>query len=400
MRTQSKLNITARIFTFLAFFSGAAFAAPLKENSAYIEQAINIPGMVININPGGSGCNSANNEKWEPTEGGCSNIEYLKKTAQVISLAPSPAAIYANNSAASTLSAVVVDEQGKALGAGVPVTFGNNLGNLSASTAITNASSIASVTLSGSVAGTSTVTARAAAGSTRSATVALVSDPSSATVIQLSATPTSIPATGSAYSTLSALVRDAYGNALGAGVPVAFWTNFGNLSAGSSNTDASGVASVYLSGTVAGTATVSARAATPTTQSATVTLTNAAPQITAFSQQGRAKGNGIKYWTANTLTVDGDSGYYFENEFNWSATGADRYEILDNWGDVVYSGTSNQLTLSNMPIPGQFGSKLYINGHNGVMLNYTIRAYSGSNYSSSTITVRLWWYNCSGGCST
>ncbi|MFL6970253.1 Ig-like domain-containing protein, partial [Pseudomonas alvandae] len=115
-----------------------------------------------------------------------------------------------------------------------------------------------SVTLKGTVAGTAAVKAQASAGAS-SVNVALTPDGSTAKVVDLTATPATIVANGTATSNLVATVEDANGNPV-ANAAVSWSTSTGTLSAASSSTDANGKASVTLKGTVAGTATVKAQA--------------------------------------------------------------------------------------------------------------------------------------------
>ena len=181
-------------------------------------------------------------------------------TAKVIGLVATPALITANGKDSSTLVATVQDASGNPVGAGVSVSWSTSSGKLSGASSVTDASGKATVTLTGTVAGTATVTAKAAAGAS-TATVALVADGSTAKVISLVATPTSIIANGSDSSTLVATVQDANGNSVGAGVQVGWSSTLGKVSNASSVTDASGKATITLSGTIAGSTTVTAKAA-------------------------------------------------------------------------------------------------------------------------------------------
>jgi len=65
-----------------------------------------------------------------------------------------------------------------------------------------------------------------------------------------------IKANGTDSSTLVATVQDAHGNPVGVGATVNWYTSFGKLSGSSSVTDASGEATVTLTGTTVGPATV------------------------------------------------------------------------------------------------------------------------------------------------
>ena len=178
-------------------------------------------------------------------------------TARVVGLTASPTSITADGSSSSELTATVRDANGNALGENVLVTFTSDLGNLSSSTAVTDSSGQARVTLSGTTAGMATVTARGAgadAGSTANVTLTA----GAASAITVSASPASIIADGSSTSTLTATVRDANGNAV-SGAAVAWTTNAGSLASASSTANGAGVATVVLTSSAsAGSATVRA----------------------------------------------------------------------------------------------------------------------------------------------
>ncbi|MDF4211154.1 Ig-like domain-containing protein [Pseudomonas protegens] len=190
-------------------------------------------------------------------------------TARVVSLVATPASITANGSASSQLVAMVQDANGNPV-PGASVSWTTGLGDLSADTSVTDANGKAVSSLSGKTAGSAAVKASAAAGSS-TATVTLTPDGSTARVVSLIATPTSIPANGSASSQLVAMVQDANGNPV-PGASVTWTTGLGDLSADTSVTDASGKAVSSLSGKTAGSATVKAAAAAGA-MSVTVTLT-------------------------------------------------------------------------------------------------------------------------------
>ena len=180
-------------------------------------------------------------------------------TARVVGLVATPTIIPANGAAVSTLVATVLDANGNAVGPNVPVTWSSNTGSLSSASSVTDAAGKATVTLSGTVAGTATVKAEAVAGF-KTANVLLSPDASTAKVVNLVATPTTILANGAAVSTLVATVTDASGNSVGANVPVTWSSNIGSLSSASTLTDATGKATVTLRSTMAGIATVKAQA--------------------------------------------------------------------------------------------------------------------------------------------
>ncbi len=376
----------AKIGVLLLCFYSSAFAAPLKENNAYIEQAINIPGgMNIAINPGGSGCNAANNEKWEPSENGCSNIEWVKKTARVISVTASPASILANNVAISTLTANVVDGKGSPVRAGIPTSWGTTNGSLSSTSTVTNASGKAAVTLRGTVARIASVTAAAVAGAS-STNVTLLADPSTSRVVTLVASVSSLPADGTAAG-LFATVRDAYNNILPAGQAVYWSATVGTLNSGVSYTDASGVASASISSGVAGNSEIYARTAVSANANTSVTFTSAAPVITKFTEHGIGKPN---FSTPNLMYFDGYDRKFganmglFYNVFAWEATGADYYQIIAPAGEIVWTGTANRWQTNDY-----YNSPDWVRGvKDGNSYHWRLRAFKGSNYVDSLLLIR------------
>ncbi|MFL6970258.1 Ig-like domain-containing protein, partial [Pseudomonas alvandae] len=121
-------------------------------------------------------------------------------TAKVVDLTATPASIVANGTATSNLVASVEDANGNPV-ANATVTWSTSTGILSTASSSTDANGKASVTLKGTVAGTAIVKAQASAGAS-SADVELTPDGSTAKVMDLTATPASIVANGTATSNL------------------------------------------------------------------------------------------------------------------------------------------------------------------------------------------------------
>jgi adhesin/invasin len=179
-------------------------------------------------------------------------------TAKVVGLTATPKSIVANGVATSTLEAKVEDANGNPV-TNAPVAWTTSTGTLSAPSSTTDATGKTSVTLKGTAAGTATVKAQAVAGAATT-DVDLTADGATAKVIGLVATPTIILANGMATSSLVATVEDAHGNPV-PNAPVAWSSTLGDLSTGSSTTDANGKTTVILKGSTVGTAAVKAQAA-------------------------------------------------------------------------------------------------------------------------------------------
>ena len=235
-----------------------AGAVQLKENSAEIVQDIKIPGMAVTIKRGNeTGCNTANHEKWEATEGGCSNIEYMRDNAHVISIASAEYRLSIGVIESTTLTANVRTKDGNPVGAGVPVTWSASLGNLSAYTSVTNAASQAVVSLStpkGTPKGLSTITAKAKGGGASIQVVVA----NSAKISSLTANPASALADGSSFITLQATMTYENGQSVGAGEELSWGTGIGNYTFTETKTNANGQALAYLVSTTPGTAFASA----------------------------------------------------------------------------------------------------------------------------------------------
>lgn len=307
--------------------------AALNANNANIVLDTNIPTMQVAINPGGKGCTAA--QEWDSSTGGCRN---LSDTARVISVTSSASTMGATNGSV-TLVAVVISKSGKR----VPfaqVTWTTNNGTLAYATSTTSAQGEATNVVSNARLGSATVTASAVNGSA-SVTVAVSQ---TSVVASLIATPASVLANGTAYSTLIATLRDANGNAAGAGEPVAWSTNLGSLSTASSTSNAASQATATISSLNVGTATVTARAYGGASVNVAFTTPVVAPTIMSFTEASMGDRSNLVNYTAygsknGSQSMFADSSGYI-TRFSWSVSGAERYEIRDDKGLTVYTGNS------------------------------------------------------------
>lgn len=240
-------------------------------------------------------------------------------SARILSLVAAPNSIPADGTSTSTLTATIVDGNGNLVGAGVPVSWGTTDGTLSGASSSTDASSKAVITLkSSSNIGAATVTATAAAGQASTP----VTFTSTAKVVGVTASPTSITANGSSTSTLVATVEDANGNSI-PGVRVSWSTTKGTLSAASSMTDGSSKATIDLtSSTIAGTATITATAAVG---SGTVVVTFVADPTTAqvigvTASPASVVANGTATSTLSATVKDANGNLVENAPVSWSAT--------------------------------------------------------------------------------
>lgn len=388
MKIRHRLARTAIFGALMLSVSGAVFAAQLKENSADIQQLVNVPGMAIVINPGGTGCNSGRHEVWEPTQNGCSNIEWVKKTARVVSLNASPPTIVANNIATSTLLATLKDGDGNLVGPGIPTSWGTTRGSLSSTSTVTNSSGQTSVTLRGTAAGVGTVTAAAVDGSART-NVTLTADPSTSRVVTLSPSPTSVPANWTPAD-LYATVRDAYNNILPAGQAVYWAATLGSLNTNVSYTDVNGLAVATIASGSAGNSTITARTAVSNnaTTSINFTASNPTPTILSFTQSGQYANKMIPnqlsfdHGMGGTDLVPIMFGAFWSNQFNWSAINATKYELVDQGGKIIYSGPATSFNPRLLSLKTQTLQVNYV--------TWTLRAYNGPNMTSTPITMKVY----------
>lgn len=385
MNIRHRLGRGAQIGALLLCFSGGVLAAQLKENSADILQAINVPGMSIDINPGNPGCNVAKHEKWEPAQNGCSNTEWAKNTARVVSVTATPPEIAANNVATSTLVATVKDTDGNLMGGGIPTTWSTTRGTLSSTSSVTNASGQSVTTLRGTEAGLASVTASAVAGSA-SANVSLLADASTSQVVSLTSNPSTVAADGSKAS-LFATVRDAYNNILPAGQAVYWSATLNALSGGVSYTDSAGVATATIAGTTSGVSTIFAKTTVSGNASTEVTFANSKPiiNINSFTES-----NDTRYMGgANTIVIMGEYSYYAGNSiFSWAVAGADKYELVSPSGRIFYSGMDTSFVL---PKNGNYymGDLYPPNNTSYNVVVWTLRAYNGSQYEERQISITI-----------
>lgn len=389
----------------LLAMGGWASAAELKENTADIKQDIRIPGMAVTIKRPGNetGCDAAKHEKWDSTKGGCSNTEYMKESARVVSVQFDDPRLSIGVLESTQLKANVRTQDGQLVGAGIPVTWSTTKGYLSTYSNFTDADSQATVTLTtpkGTATGLLTATASAKAGGAST----LIAVGNSATVSALTANPPTALADGVSLITLEAtLTYYENGKSVGAGEPLSWGTKIGSFTYAENVTNPAGKAVAYLVSTDPGTAFVSATKDVPVLQQVTFSApVPIGPEIHSFSVKSKATSNGYgsKYWTDNLVQFNGEIAYWQDNIFSWSASGADRFEIVDAYGRVHYSGSDSEWHVRDQPLAAnknQFGSELYINSRDKE--TFTLKAFKGQAMASKTIEVKTYWYQCGGGCS-
>jgi len=208
------------------------------------------------------------------------------------------------------LTATVTIANGDPAADGTVVSFTTSLGNVSLVTA-TTVGGVVTATLNSTIAGAATVTATV---NSLSATVLVTFVPGAPFSVTLTAVPSTLPVDNT--STLTATVRDQYGNSVADGTVVSFTTSPGNVSPITATT-IGGVVTATLTSTTPGVATVTARS---NSLSATVlvTFTPGAPFTLTLTA------------APSTLTVG--------NASTLKATATDRY------GNAVADGTTISFT--------------------------------------------------------
>lgn len=178
-------------------------------------------------------------------------------SAHVSSVVATPSTVVANGVAESNLVATVIDSNGNKVPAGVTINWTTTGGTLGSPTSTTDAQGKATNTLKSSTPVSASVTAGTTAGSSV-VNVNFTSDSTTAKVINVLSSVSTLPANGISSATLTASVVDASGNIVPVGTLVNWSTTNGSLSSATSVTDAQGKATATLTGTTPGQATITA----------------------------------------------------------------------------------------------------------------------------------------------
>ncbi len=222
-------------------------------------------------------------------------------SASVSTVAASPTSFPAGGNTSITVT--VVDGNNNPLSGVVVTLSASGSGNTITQPPLTNTSGITTGTLGSTSAGSHVVAAVAAGITlTQQPVVSVTAGPADAGKSTLTALPASITQ-GTGTSTITVIVRDAFGNPVsGSNVALAA-SGSGNTLAGGGATNTSGVATGALSSTVVESKVVSATAdAVPITQTATVTVTpqgSGSPIAQTLLTAGHDTVNTQKYTTAS-----------------------------------------------------------------------------------------------------
>lgn len=178
-------------------------------------------------------------------------------SVRVSSVVATPSTLVANGIAESNLVATVTDSSGNKAPAGVTINWTTTGGTLGSPTSTTDAQGKAFNTVKSLTPVSAAVTAGTTGGSSV-ANVNFTSDNTTAKVISVSPSLATVLANGLSSTILTATVVDASGNIVPVGTIVNWTTTNGSLSSNTSVTDAQGKATVTLTGTTPGLATITA----------------------------------------------------------------------------------------------------------------------------------------------
>ncbi|MGY8619753.1 Ig-like domain-containing protein [Pantoea agglomerans] len=273
--------------------------------------------------------------------------------------------VIANNADIATYTAVVKDANGN-LVHNIKVSWTTDFGTLSAAESGTGDTGSATITLKGTVVGLAQVTASVnGAAPTNANKVTFIADTATATIGSgdLTVDKTTLIANNADEATYSAIVKDANGN-LVPNEAVSWTTNKGTLSGASSSTDASGVATIKLKGTVAGDAQVVAKVGTSANVNAPVVkfmgdsgnLSTAKSTLTAAPATIVANGK-----TASTVTLslkDVNDNAISGQTVTFSSSLGSVSSVKDN-GDGTYSASLTGITAGTATITASVGGNTF-----------------------------------------
>ena len=257
--------------------------------------------------------------------------------------------VIANDTDEAEYTAIVKDGNGNVV-PNLPVAWATDRGTLSGTTSTTDANGVAKISLKGTQAGAARVTAQVNATPTNAPVVTFVADSSSAVIGSGDVTvdKTTIVADNAEVATFSAIVKDAHGNVV-PNVTVTWATSFGTISGTSSTTNANGVATITLRGTLVGTAQVTARLGTsPAVNAPQVTLKAnfATARVAALTSSiAKITGTGVESTTLTATVQDANGNILPGVTVDWSATTgnlSNATSTTDTNGQttVTFSGTS------------------------------------------------------------
>ncbi len=208
---------------------------------------------------------------------GTASVRIGSGSSFTLTLTADPPAIPADGQSQSAITATLVRADGQPITLTYWISFSTTLGSIPSRSLAVSGTTTVSLT-AGMTPGSAIVVASAQRASAATMVQLLPGRPA---VLTLTAEPTQVPV-GGRQSTLLAVVRDAYGNAVADGTPVAFSTTLGTVSPTQATTWNGEAYSWLTSGGQAGIATVLARS-DPADDTTTVRFTALDPSILTLS---------------------------------------------------------------------------------------------------------------------
>lgn len=324
---------------------------------------------------------------------GTATVRIGSGSSFTLTLQADPPAIPADGQSRSTITATLVRADGQPITLTYWIYFSTTLGAIpSRSLAISGTTSIPLT--AGTTAGTAWIVAHAQ-GASAATTVQLL--PGEAATLVLSATPASVPV-GGATSTLQALVRDAYGNAVADGTMVAFSTTLGTVDPPLAHTQNGAAYSWLTSGAQAGLATVLAHTG-PASGTATVRFTALSPATLTLSANPAvipadgASISTLSAWVADTYSnpVEDGTTVYFYTNLGYVRPG--QAGTVGGWATAVLTGT--QVGMATVQaLAGGVGAQTTVSLVPGapasILVTATPARLYASGVSTATITAYLW----------
>ncbi|MET0332403.1 MAG: inverse autotransporter beta domain-containing protein [Dyella sp.] len=223
----------------------------------------------------------------------------------------------------ATYTAIVKDAQGHPV-PDATVNWERDLGRLGASSSITNAAGVATVTFTSTAVGIAQVSAQVGRQSAVNAPTVTIHEDSGSAAIgagDLSVDTPSIVANGTTAATYTAIVRDAFGNPIPQ-LPVNWATDHESLSGTSSVTDAAGMATIRLTSTVSGTAQVTAQVGSQEAMRAplvTVVFDPATVRLSLTATKTKITGTGADDAVLTATLVDAHNNPAAQQTVAWDA---------------------------------------------------------------------------------
>lgn len=208
----------------------------------------------------------------------CDSANPLAPPGTVLIITASPSRIGLEGAATITVTGRRPD--GNPLPDGTEIRFSTTLGVIQAIVETDDEGVARAILQADGRPGTATVSATVGGESEATIDVVIGEPPETQEQVTVSVNPNNIPVGEDSFATVTVVVRNADGTAAGAGISVVLTTNLGTLDPTQTSTDSSGIAtSTLTAGIQDGTATITAFVGTADPATATLTIRDAAADI-------------------------------------------------------------------------------------------------------------------------